>query len=506
MRVIPELGAKLGVDLLELWHKAVPISEDEVEEIETRLTMLTSYLSEQWREKLELHSVRGYLEFQVRERDVVRKAFISLSEVPLTEEELWERLNSILGEVCTQFEASYGAILEVREDGEPRVKAIANLPENFIGRTYPGNKELFYVLLQEKAPRVIGFDVTPSNTLCCDIADLITEGDWPDEVALWPLYFGEESRGILSLFLYEELEQSDGLSIKDELSILESFTGQISSAYETCKLLQREREMVDLQSRWLQDVVHEVEQPIHGILGYAEVWYDDLRPLLENWPTSKKGWSYDDVESLRNELESIQWMAINASLVARNFAWIAGEEKKPEEIALEVAYDLTGTLIACARDKQGQAKERDVIGPHVQNETIDPFSGRVRLDENLFKQAMRNLLDNAVKYADARTTIRVYAYQRDSNLIICVKNIGLPILPGEEEIIFDRHTRTDLAKQSRVSGAGIGLAIAREILKLHNGTVRTSPSRRLSKQGQEHYETTFEVVLPLIDVKEERNV
>jgi len=386
------------------------------------------------------------------------------------------------------------------------LRAQANLPRNFIGCTYAGNKELFLKLLEKREPKVISFDLSPSGTLCYAIADLITDGDWPDKVALWPLYLGEKHYGILCLFTYKEREQSHSLPIREELHILEPLVGQISSAYESCQLLQRQRQLVDLQSRWLQDVVHEVEQPISGILGYAELWHDGLTSLLENWPTSKETWSYSDAEGLANELESIEWMAINASQVARNFAWIASEKKRPEEVVLAIDHDLAGTLIACARDKQGQARERGVIGPDVRVSTVDPFNGRVRLDKNLFKQAMRNLLDNAVKYADPRTEISIDAVQGGSNLIIRVKDIGIPILPGEEEGIFERHTRAPLAVQRGVSGAGIGLAMAREILELHNGTIRTSPSKRLAGQRKDQYETIFEVVLPLIDIKEESNV
>jgi signal transduction histidine kinase/ligand-binding sensor protein len=507
-QAIPELEAKLEIDLMELWRETSLISEDELTDIKRRLTNLTRYLSEQWKEKLELLGMRRHLEFQVRERDAVRAALVRLNEVPLTEEMFWERLNQVLVDICDQFEATYGAILEIggSEDAEPTLKARANLPEDFIGRIYPGNKGLIHELLENGEARVISFDLGPSNTLCYDIADLMAHDDWPDKVAYWPVYFGEENRGMLCLFLYKEREQSHSLAIEEELHILEPFTAQISSAYENCKLLQRERQLVDLQSRWLRDVVHEVEQPIHGILGYAEIWHDNLGSLVEHWPTSKETWSYDDVESLRNELESIEWMAINTSQVARNFAWIAGEEKKPDEVALVIDHDLAGTLIACARDKQGQARERNLTAVHVYASTIRPFNGRVRLAKDLFKQAMRNLLDNAVKYAYPETEVSIDAIQEDSDLIIRVKDMGIPILAGEEEIIFERHTRTRLAVQSGVSGAGIGLAIAREILELHSGTVRTSPSKRLPRRREDQYETIFEVVLPLIDVEEGRNV
>lgn len=486
---------ELKLELMSLWEEVVPIEADEVAGIKRRLMDLTRYLAHEWGEKLELHQARRRLDYHVRESEAVMAAFVRLGEVPLSEDTFWSHLSQILVDICEQFEAEYGAFLEISQDDNSRLAATANMPESLLNKEYSNNdEEVASWLLATQHPRVIAFDAS-CGMLYQDLSALNPDGSPPDEVALWPLPLGERTRGILCLFLHSDTETIHSLSIASELEILMPFLGQISSAYETCKLIEQERKLIELQSTWLQDVVHEVEQPINGILGYAELWHGDLKDLLTHWPDSICKLTRDYIEVMVNELESIEWMSINASVVARNFVWIA---QGPDAISLslEVDNDLSGTLIATARDKQGQARERKLGRVHVEARRVRPFNGRVRIDRYQFKQAMRNLLDNAVKYADEGTKVTVDALEEDGFMVLRVTNVGLPILPGEEELIFRRHERSAAARASRVGGAGIGLAITREILTLHNGTVRTSPSRRI--EGQEGFETTFEVRLPVI--------
>jgi two-component system OmpR family sensor kinase len=121
-------------------------------------------------------------------------------------------------------------------------------------------------------------------------------------------------------------------------------------------------------------------------------------------------------------------------------------------------------------------------------------------DEDLLRQMVLNLLDNAVKYTPERGEIRL-ALQRDNgSYLIRVADNGFGIPPQAQPYIFDRFYRVDkarsrnddsrrVASSAQGAGAGLGLAIARWIAEIHGGTLRLE---RSDTSG-----STFLATLPL---------
>ena len=77
---------------------------------------------------------------------------------------------------------------------------------------------------------------------------------------------------------------------------------------------------------------------------------------------------------------------------------------------------------------------------------------------------------------------------------ITVTNRGIPILRGEEDKIFDLWYRSKAAVRLRPSGAGIGLTIARDIVRSHGGELSLRHSTKLPES--QSYKTTFVITLP----------
>jgi two-component system, OmpR family, sensor kinase len=113
-----------------------------------------------------------------------------------------------------------------------------------------------------------------------------------------------------------------------------------------------------------------------------------------------------------------------------------------------------------------------------------PFSG----DEELVRRLIGNLLDNAVRHAPPRSTVRVQLHEQEANYILSVSDVGEGIPLESQAHIFERFYRGNVARTSSAGGAGLGLALARWVARAHGGDVvlvRSSP------EG-----TTFEAVLP----------
>ena len=108
-------------------------------------------------------------------------------------------------------------------------------------------------------------------------------------------------------------------------------------------------------------------------------------------------------------------------------------------------------------------------------------------DSEKLARVFNNILKNAIAYSDAGTEISIWTEETDSNVVICFSNYGKTIPAQRLDAIFEKFFRLDDARTTNTGGAGLGLAIAREIVTLHGGTIKADSRDRV---------TTFVVSLP----------
>jgi len=109
-------------------------------------------------------------------------------------------------------------------------------------------------------------------------------------------------------------------------------------------------------------------------------------------------------------------------------------------------------------------------------------------DADKLARVFNNILKNAIAYSDENSVIAVSAQQQDKNIIITFTNQGNPIPSAKLETIFEKFYRLDAARSTNTGGAGLGLAIAQEIVTAHAGTISVDSTPE---------NTTFTVKLPL---------
>lgn len=93
-------------------------------------------------------------------------------------------------------------------------------------------------------------------------------------------------------------------------------------------------------------------------------------------------------------------------------------------------------------------------------------------DPDKLQRVFDNLIRNAVSYSYPGTEISLMMKQSEGSVEICVKNHGKTIPPEKLERIFEQFFRLDSSRASSTGGAGLGLAIAKEITQLHGGSIR----------------------------------
>jgi signal transduction histidine kinase len=103
---------------------------------------------------------------------------------------------------------------------------------------------------------------------------------------------------------------------------------------------------------------------------------------------------------------------------------------------------------------------------------LDPFAGPISGDPARLQQVVWNLLSNAVKFTPKGEKIQVRLERVNSHIELSVSDTGQGIEPEFLPHLFERFRQADASTSRKHGGLGIGLAIVKEIVELHGGSVR----------------------------------
>jgi len=133
-----------------------------------------------------------------------------------------------------------------------------------------------------------------------------------------------------------------------------------------------------------------------------------------------------------------------------------------------------------------QSMQREINGRPVEISADEPFRASA-MDRRLIRLAVKQLLDNALKYSYPRTPLLIRVFEGEGTVSLEISNRG-PAIPVEElSRIFDRFYRSP-AVDRQIPGSGLGLTISQSIVRAHNGELTVA-----SRPG----ETTFRLILPV---------
>ena len=134
-------------------------------------------------------------------------------------------------------------------------------------------------------------------------------------------------------------------------------------------------------------------------------------------------------------------------------------------VRLQRESHLLASLVESALDKLKPELEGRSINVQLPEE-LPP----VWADRELIEIALRQLIDNALKYSPRNSPVSVAAELHDHRVIVSVADRGPGIAEEEQERIFEKFYRAE-ASRGQIPGAGLGLVIAREIIQVHNGEI-----------------------------------
>ncbi len=240
-------------------------------------------------------------------------------------------------------------------------------------------------------------------------------------------------------------------------------------SYLAARTTSRELAVARLQADFVSAVSHEFRSPLSSICQIAELLNEDRLPSDEQ---RRRSFEILGLESAR--LRRLVEGLLDFTRMEAGAARYRLEPVAPGEM-----------LRALVDEFRAQPGSRH----HSIQLSIAPDLMQVKADREALGRAVWNLLDNAVKYSPASTTIRVEAAMDGGRLRVSVRDEG-PGIPGaEQKQVFRKFVRGSQARGGDVKGTGIGLAMVRHIIEGHGGEIRLH-----SELGRG---STFTIALPI---------
>jgi PAS domain S-box-containing protein len=236
----------------------------------------------------------------------------------------------------------------------------------------------------------------------------------------------------------------------EELSFLQAVTHYVTMAYERVRLIQRLREADRRKDEFLATLAHELRNP--------------LAPI-------------------RNGLQVMKLAAGNAGAVE--------QARSMMERQMAVMVRLIDDLLDVSRITRGKLelrKERVDLASVVQSAiegsrplieasghrlsvSLPPEPVRLDADQTRLAQVFANLLTNAAKYTERGGQITLTARQQGGEVVVAVKDNGIGIAPEHLPRLFEMFSQVDAARERSQGGLGIGLALVKGLVEMHEGSV-----------------------------------
>ena len=242
-----------------------------------------------------------------------------------------------------------------------------------------------------------------------------------------------------------------------------------AGVYFIARAFAREMAVAQLQSDFVAAVSHDFRTPLTSLRQLSEAFSGD-RPLED----ARRRQYYQVLERATLRLN-----ALVEGLLDFGRMEAGARVYRMESLAIA---DLVSSVVEDFR------READLRGYQVElhrNGDLPEVNG----DREALGRAIRNLLDNAIKYSPECKTVWVDVQHRDGRVAISVRDRGLGIPPAEQKEVVRKFVRGSSAERAGVKGTGIGLTMVQHIVRAHHGELQVE-----SVPGEG---STFTILLPL---------
>ena len=266
-------------------------------------------------------------------------------------------------------------------------------------------------------------------------------------------YFDELSAAVAGQFA----DRGKPVELPDDLRIVRSALEELrlrSLADEVAAKMaeQRKNELVAY-------LAHDTRTPLTSVLGYLSL-LRDTPSLPQEQRVEFAGIAYEKAERL-------------GGLIDEFF-----EITRYNLQSVSIERETVGIAFFCRQVADEFFPEAEARG--VKIEVTAPKGETFFVDPDKFARALSNVVRNAIAFAEQGSTILIAATVEDGRAVIEVENRGREISPAHLQSIFEKFYREDAARSTNRGGAGLGLAIAKEIVGAHGGDIAARSDRGIT--------------------------
>jgi PAS domain S-box-containing protein len=236
---------------------------------------------------------------------------------------------------------------------------------------------------------------------------------------------------------------------------------------EIRKALKKERELIELKSRFVSMVSHEIRTPLNVILASSQI----LERYSEKWSREKKSEFFSRIK------ESVKKM----TELLNDVLLIGKVEFGKTDLNLTPV-----DLIKFCRELVGEI-QLSAGGKHTIEFISKSQDANAYVDKKLLRQILTNLLSNAVKYSPEGSLVHFELSCQDAEAIFKIRDEGIGIPLEDQHKIFESFHRASNAKN--ITGTGLGLAVVKQSVDIHGGKIAASSEIGVG--------STFTVTLPI---------
>lgn len=246
-----------------------------------------------------------------------------------------------------------------------------------------------------------------------------------------------------------------------------------SSAMIVVEDVTQQRAAEDARHEFVAHATHELRAPLTNIRLYLESLLDD-----NQLDPTQRARSLNIINAETHRLERMVGDMLSVAEIEAGSLKLKHDDVNLMQVLADVASDF---------DQQAKEKRVDLEA------TLPPKLPTLQGDRDKLTMAIQNIVGNAVKYTPANGTVTVSAEVAKGAVVIEVHDTGIGIKPEEHEKVFEKFYRATDKRVSGITGSGLGLALAREVVRLHGGDITVDSQ---IDQG-----STFTIRLPIADAK-----
>jgi signal transduction histidine kinase/HAMP domain-containing protein len=327
------------------------------------------------------------------------------------------------------------------------------------------NTRLFQRAEQERLRLTAVLEATPDAVILVDQRDRVSLAnpasqivltEEPDQALGMPIEDAVKPQSLLSLLIEPGLETRSSEIILPNGQVLYASVSDIPAEEEgasgrVCVLwdITHYKKLDTLKSEFVSTVSHDLRAPLTLMRGYAT-----MLTMVGAMNDQQK--------------EFVSKILTSADQMGELIENLLDLGRLEAGIRLDLESVPIGDVIQSVLDAyRPQAVNKQIELDIELSDDMQPLE----VDATLIRQAIANLVDNALKYTPAKGEVSITAFQRNERQIVQVRDSGVGIAPTDQARLFEKFYRARGRATLNVKGSGLGLAIVKSIMQLHSGKV-----------------------------------